>query len=352
MSLNKVIIWGYPLNTHTHSYIHYAWEKTFKYLGYDTYWFDDTNYPSVEIFDYTKCLFITEGYADNKIPLNSSNVYFVHVCINPNKYISCDARLIDIRYNVSSIKDCNYNYNLDNKIEISSAKLIDGSTINYYENEVTIKDLNNKYHTEELKIIKYEAIYMCWATDLLPYEINYEDRFIKPELPPKMYFIGSIGDGNIKEITSLRQGCINNNIEFYIINPWKNPVTFKEAQELIQKSYIAPDIRGSGEEYKKQINDTGTNHKDIGYIPCRLFKNISYGKLGAVNAHRLYKLFGSKVLYNNNEQELVKLCIENKDKYDYILEQMEWVSKNHTYINRVNDILTVLGYKGNILYKK
>jgi hypothetical protein len=351
MTLNKVIIWGFPLNTHTHSYIHYGWHKTFKYLGYDTYWFDDKNYPSSSEFDYTNCLFITEGYADNNIPIDKSNTYFVHVCIYPNKYIKTGARLIDIRYNVTGIRDCNYNYNLDEKIENNIVKLIDGSTVNYYEDVATIKDLNIKYQSEELKSLTYEAVYMCWATDLLPHEINYEDRFIKPDLPPKMYFIGSIGDGNINEINNFVKGCSDNNIRFEYNDPWKNPITFNDVQKLVQKSYIAPDIRGSGDRQKIMLNETGTMHKEIGYIPCRLFKNISYGKVGGVNAHRLHKLFQNKVLYHNDEKELVKLCIENRENYDYILEQMKWVAENHTYVNRVNDILKVLEYKNQVLNK-
>ena len=63
----KVIIWGFPLHTHTHSYIHYGWYKGFKHLGYDTHWFDDNNVS--DDFDFNDCLFITEGYADSKIPI-------------------------------------------------------------------------------------------------------------------------------------------------------------------------------------------------------------------------------------------------------------------------------------------
>ena len=79
MSFNKVIIWGFPLHTHTHSYIHGGWYKGFKSLGYDTYWFHDGNHPSIETFDYNNALFITEGYADGKIPIISSSIYFVHI---------------------------------------------------------------------------------------------------------------------------------------------------------------------------------------------------------------------------------------------------------------------------------
>ena len=85
MPKQKVIIWGYTLDSHTHSYIHGAWYKTFKHLGYDTYWFHDQNYPVG--FDYSNALFITEGYAEKNIPLVESSTYFVHICVNPQKYL-------------------------------------------------------------------------------------------------------------------------------------------------------------------------------------------------------------------------------------------------------------------------
>ena len=45
MKYSKVIIWGHPLHSHTHSYIHEAYYRAFKYLGYDVYWFHDNEYP-------------------------------------------------------------------------------------------------------------------------------------------------------------------------------------------------------------------------------------------------------------------------------------------------------------------
>ena len=56
MSFKQVIIWGFPLHTHTHPYIHGGWFKGFKHLGYNTYWFDDNNIPSD--FDFNDTLFI------------------------------------------------------------------------------------------------------------------------------------------------------------------------------------------------------------------------------------------------------------------------------------------------------
>ena len=61
----KIVIWGYNQDNHTQYYIHWAWHRTFKYLGYETYWFSDDDHPTD--FDYGNCLFIAEGYRDNNM---------------------------------------------------------------------------------------------------------------------------------------------------------------------------------------------------------------------------------------------------------------------------------------------
>ena len=107
----KVVIWGYPLYSHTHSYIHNAFYKAFQHLGYDTYWFHDEQYP--EDFDWNDCLFWTEGFADKKIPLNKTSTYFVHVCPDPSKYIGKVKRFVDVRTNDIWHKDHVYEFTLD-----------------------------------------------------------------------------------------------------------------------------------------------------------------------------------------------------------------------------------------------
>ena len=179
----KIIIWGYPLHTHTHSYIHAAWYKTFSSLGYETYWFADNAHP--KDFDYSNCLFITEGYADSQIPINSTSTYFVHICVNPQKYLNVGARVIDIRFNVSEINDCNYS------IVVDKSKLDKIDCCSFYE-----KNANDSVLSHQFKkgIQGYEALYLSWATDLLPQEFNYEDASIERET--KIYWIGSIAERN------------------------------------------------------------------------------------------------------------------------------------------------------------
>lgn len=329
MLKQKIIIWGYPLNSHTHSYIHGAWYKTFKHLGYDTYWFHDDNYPIG--FDYSNSLFITEGYADKNIPIVKSSTYFVHICINPQKYLENECRLIDIRFNVNQINDCNYSYNFDKK---ESVKI---DEVSYYNKFTSDSILSDKFRKG---IGGYEALYLSWATDLLPEEFNYDDRFISRER--KIYHIGSIAESNIIEIRNFSKAVQENGIEFIHRNPWTNPCTWEEVKVLTQKSYIAPDLRGSA--LRSEVNgkvDTGANHKLIGYIPCRIFKNISYGQIGATNSKSVKELFGELVIYNDDEYNLFYDADRKRSDVDYILEQMKFVQKNHTYVNRVNTIMKV-----------
>lgn len=325
----KIIIWGYPLHSHTHSYIHGAWHKTFSNLGYETYWFDDNSYP--KDFDYSDSLFITEGYADKNIPLNDTSVYFVHIAVNPEKYLSHGCRLIDIRFNVNEINDCNYSYVTD------KTKLIKIDDCSFYDSNANDAVLSEKY---KKNISGYEALYLSWATDLLPQEFNYNDVHIPRERA--VYWIGSIAESNFKEIEKFKKSLNKHNIQFYHNDPWSRPLSWEAAKLSVQRSYIAPDIRGSA--MRTPINgkiDTGSNHKLIGYIPCRIFKNISYGQLGITNSKAVNDLFNGKVLYSDNEEELLNISIPHLTNYDMIKEQMDYVKSNHTYLNRVGSILKV-----------
>ena len=325
----KIVIWGYPLHTHTHSYIHNGFKKGFEFLGHEVYWFHDDNYPTA--FDYSNTLFITEGYAEKNIPLVESSTYFVHICINPQKYLEKGCRLIDIRFNVNQINDCNYSYTFDKKNAIKIDE------VSFYDKSADDSILSDKF---KKGIGGYESLYLSWATDLLPDEFNYEDRFFSRER--KIYHIGSIAENNINEIRKFSQAMQENGIEFVHKNPWTSPSTWEEVKLLTQKSYIAPDLRGSA--MRSEINgkvDTGANHKLIGYVPCRIFKNISYGQIGATNSKAVKELFGEFVIYNDDEYNLFYNTNKRKDETDYILEQMNFVQKNHTYVNRVDSLMKV-----------
>jgi len=326
----KIIIWGFPIHTHTHSYIHYGWHKGFKHLNYDTYWFDDTNVP--DDFDFNDCLFITEGYADGKIPIVATSTYFVHIAVRPEKYVNKVKRFIEIRYLVDGIKDCNYNYVLDK----NRCKKISDCT--YYEKLHDNGGL--AAHHDNPAPMEYECVYTCWATDLLPHEIN--DESIYTEREPVIYWFGSANHTNTKEIALFFNECVKNGIKINVNDPWRNPLPFDVVQEHTMKSIMSPDFRSSGNPAKIALGETGTCHKKIGYIACRLFKAISYGHLGITNSRHAYELLDKKVVYNENESQLFYDAMTQLQNHDLILEQMKIVREKHTYLNRIADLLAVL----------
>jgi hypothetical protein len=330
MDIKKVIIWGFPLHSHTHSYIHGGWFKAFKSLGYETYWFHDKDFPSQ--FDYNNCLFITEGYADDNIPIVNTSTYFVHICRNPEKYLNKVKRLIEIRYLVDHIKDVNYNYVLNKE---KCEKISDAT---YYE-----KLHNNggiaKYHNNPIKM-DYECIYTCWATDLLPEEITEESI----DLPKEkcIYWCGSYNANNNPELRRFVIEAEKNGINTLFNNPWQKPMSYEDVKTFTMRSIMSPDIRCSGDPNKIRQGETGTCHKSIGYIPCRILKAISYGLLGITNSNHVYELLNKKVIYNADEGQLFYDAMKEIGNKELIKEQMRMVRDNHTYINRINDLFKVL----------
>jgi len=330
MKNKTVIIWGYKQNNHTQHFVHWGWFNAFKSLGYETHWFSDEDYPID--FDYNNCIFIGEGYREKNIPLIKSSIYVINFLINPEKYVNANVRIIDLRLNVSELNDCNYNYIMSNQI----IEKIDECV--FYEKKASDEQLSDKY---KRGIKNYEAIYMSWATHLLPEEIDYESVYIPRERI--IHYTGSIGESNIKEINNFKVALEKEGIPFNHINPWSSPASWDTLKDLTQRSFMAPDLRGTA--FRMDVNgkpDNGGNHKLIGYIPCRIFKNISFGQLGVTNSKKVFELFEGNLIYNDNEYDLFFDAIPKLNDYSFIKNQMKFVKEKHTFYNRINALCKLI----------
>ena len=180
----------------------------------------------------------------------------------------------------------------------------------------------------------YRVIVTPWATDLLPHEI---DENIK-----------NLESFNVKNISNFigmpleHNSILKNSLEKYNIEYKNYGGTFdknsdrnkslEENMKLIQESIIAPAL-----QTQLQID----NH----YIPCRIFKNISYGKMGITNSETVYNLFDKNIIYSDSIDNLVTESLEfnkKEDKNIIIKELMIKVRDNHTYINRINFIFEII----------
>jgi hypothetical protein len=242
-------------------------------------------------FNFSDCLFITEGQVDKKIPKRNDCFYVLHNC-NGN------------------------DYNVNNKIGIQTYTI-------------------NRQHKDG-KYIHFDGntLTMCWATDLLPHEINTEVHYNNIDYK-NIYWVGTIGQGifgNKTELTGFIDRATQKGKTFIHSDPWGSPKSFEQNCEMIRNSYLAPTI-------------VGTWQKDNHYIPCRIFKNISYGKLGLTNSLAVKQMFGDYVVYSDDTSVLYDLAEEkllNVTK-EQMQESMEFVKNNHTYINRCNSILECFG---------
>jgi hypothetical protein len=299
--IKKVVIWGHLLDTHTHSYIHGAFFKAFKSLGYDTYWIG--NNDDVSGMDFNDTLFITESQVDSNIPIIKNSYYVLHNC-STEKYINGGCKCL----NIQTLKE-NIRNNKSLGIHLNNYTVL-------YKGGIDI-------------------LYMCWGTDLLPDEIDLNNA--KNNSGGCCVWIGTYGGGESKfenwsNLDPFFEMCKINNIDIININPWSKPVSFEENIRLINNSYIAPAIQG-----KWQV--------DNGYIPCRIFKNISYGHYGYTNSKSVMDIFDGPLIYSPDIRDLFNKIIENKNNnlhIDNLKYLMEEVKNKHTYINRINDILECL----------
>lgn len=298
---DKVIIWGHKLHTHTHSYIHYGFYKAFKQLNYDVYWLDDNdinndlNTNIYNNFNFDNCLFITEGQVDKNIPINESSIYILHNC-NIDKY-----RNVNKKFNLQVITKSDLEKYKFNKIDISS----------YYHSDL---------------------IMMCWATDLLPDEINKNILKIKENKIISKNVLNFVGMP-LYPWDEVAKWCNNNGITYNSFGGFnRTNVSSEKNMELIQESILAPAIQEPWQ----------VKH---GYIPCRVFKNLSYGKMVQTNNKFVNNfIFEGKLLYHEDIHKLMDMGIEfnNNNQQKLLIELMENVRDNHTYINRIQSIIKFL----------
>lgn len=275
----KIIIWGHKLHSHTHSYVHGAYDKAFRSLGYETYWLD--NNDNVDSIDFSNSIFLTEGQVDQNIPLRKDCRYITHFC-NDEKY--------------QGYKQLKLGVYTNGKQKSAGVK---GEQI-----EACI------YYDKAEKML-----YQPWATDLLPHEI--EDKQYDSE-NKIAGFIGSVGGGyygNLTEINPFIENCKKHDYSFVYHLP--GSCSFENNKIAIQNFEIAPTIVG---EWQK-IN---------GYIPCRIFKNISYGKLGVTNSETVHELFEENTICSSDTSVLMDkyFSLNKKTKLKMFTQSLNLVKTN------------------------
>lgn len=292
--IKQVVLWGHKLHTHTHSYIHGAFYKAFSFLGYKTLWLD--NLDNISNINFEETLFITEGQVDTNIPIRSDCYYVIH---------NCDGKKYE-----SILKK--------NKF-----------TLQVYTHDVIKKHGGKKIEGHEGAFYIDDCLFIVWGTDLLPQEINFNIEKVKNDEIISQNEINFIGM-KTEEWGKVQSFCNRFKIPFRESGGFQNNIDYYQNMRLIQQSIIAPAI-----QTKWQV--------DNGYVPCRIFKNISYGKMGLTNNITVLKLFNNNIIYHPDIYSLLVNGLNfektnKEEKKEIIVKNMEYVRDNHTYLNKIETI--------------
>ena len=321
MKHHHAVIYGYTQqpghHIHTHSYIHRGYVEGFLYLGIPTYWVDPrhANHPEFRNI-FKNALVFTEAWTLQNMPLDKSSTYAVHYLGNkgameanpgPDYFKNAGVKFFDVRYNADRWTDKNYDYTLDRS---KCTKIGSGS---YFE-----KGDNG-----------YDYMYTLFGTDLLPNQINLEDRFITRDTSKYAFFAGTIRPDNEGMVNPFIKACTESGVKFIHNNSWTTPLTTEEIRQKVSKAYIAPDFRGE------------TTHLAWNYIPCRTMKNISYGHLGVTNSKAVCEFFNGDIGYNADPYMMFYDSVSKLNDFEMIGRQMQFVKDHHTYVNRVNELIEV-----------
>jgi len=176
-------------------------------------------------------------------------------------------------------------------------------------------------------------LYQSFVTDLLP------EEFLPPIFSTGRYFywIGSIWNdannhGNKKNIKLLEAALLRHHIKFTHVENASDA----ENIAFVRSSRIAPSIGG--------------DFQTKAMLPCRVWKNISYGQLGITNLSKALDVFDSHIIYDSNIDKLIDkaLTIGEKEYKEMTLYQQCVVAKDHTYLNWIFNVVRALEEMGEL----
>jgi hypothetical protein len=282
--MRRVVIWGHPLHSHTHSYVHEAFARGFAALGWETIW---TNDPAdLEGVSLDGALFLTEGQVMEGMPYDPRARYVLHNAQGWEHW--------------------------ENALAI---QVYTGDTRARWEAGGPVERINDYTFAEP------GTLYQPWATDLLAHEFDFDVPFPPPE--PYTAWVGTIGDGVFGNREQL-QPFFDASEAAGVPVRHRASIERSEHIDMIRSSLLAPAIVGAWQ----------LEHE---YVPCRIFKNISYGRLGVTNSPFVQSMFEAEV-----PPAVFEVAVERSRDRGLLREQMREVQARHTYASRIETILAHL----------
>jgi hypothetical protein len=288
----KIVIWGFKTHTtDSFRHIYQGYYDALSKLGVPVLWVDD----SINNNDYiSRGDLVIGANISNKYLVGKKRVYFCTHNYSPKQLEGMDEN--------KTIKLQVYT----NKAELDAVKL---GPLRYYNQQT-------------------RTLYQPWGTNLL------EEEFLAPKFnryTPLVFWVGSIWDnalhqGNRQEIHLLRQALLKHGK--LLINP--KHISNGRGIAYIRRSRISPAIAGNW-----QVKNN--------YLPCRVFKNISYGQLPFTNISKFADQYGSLLPISHDIDQLVSssISVNQKDHYSRV-KQLQELTIDYTYLSSLYYIAKVI----------
>lgn len=288
---NKIVIWGLRTKRHTHRHIHKSFFNNLKKIGdKKILWVDDEieNNKLIEAND----LVISIGLAGKFLEVRSDVFYCLHNFENNIVAEQNRSSVIQLQVYTNSVEK------IPGIIEWKDAVFFNPKT---------------------------RCLYQPWGTDLL------ENEFKKPVFNKNSrlaFFVGSVwnnelNQGNVNEINQLKNIFVKHGMRFVCLRHIPDIVNVF----LMRKSRIAPAISGAWQA-------------DNDYLPCRMFKNISYGQLGISNCRKFKDILKDYWVDYGSLEDLIEKSLNLKEEeYLKMVKGQQEMIKDYTYIDSLTNIM-------------
>jgi hypothetical protein len=301
---DEIVVWGLKNRRHSHRFIHEGFFNNFHPFARDVVWVNDRR--GIEFSPFKKRMIFASGMASRHLPIVPNTEYVFHnlALTEKQKFASevLNSKILYLQVHTNSSR---------------GEKLWESPFISF--------DVGNKTLTQPWGTPIPEP---NWYRNTAPLESSIE------------YWVGAVwnnalNQGNIEAIEAFKKSLSRRNVDFKRIGGSRlnlNGISDQTAVELVRKSRIGASILGRWQ-------------MEQGYIPCRVFKNLSAG-IPPISNGDFRLLFGASQLYAAEIDELVDVALsESRESRMTRLEESQALTGIHTYranIKRIIQCLSVI----------
>lgn len=299
LDVRRVVLWGLKTTFNdTFYFIHKGLHETLKKLDIPVIWIDDAK-SSIDLLIRGDLVYAVDRAAqflparpDVKYCLHNISEQFIEK-LNPTQYLAIQVLTVD----------------------------------RFQEAREQPRPLDAYLHGAASYDPMGNVLYQSWGTPILARDFMAPINF---PLKKSEYFVGTIwdndlGQGNIRVIAEYEKLLLKQKIQFRCV---------KGAPEFFNPIYVRHSAIGA--------SIVGDWQREHGYTPCRLFKAVSYGRIGAINSSN------SKIQYpwamaNENIEKLIEeiLYMGDRNTKELIRFQQKALEQE-TYEAKIANVCTVL----------